>query len=42
MNKIAAEKPVSYRGIGQPDCYGTPIWLAIAFNIADLFFNPCF
>ena len=37
-NKIAAEKTVSYRqGIGQPDWYGTHIWLAIAFNIADLF-----
>jgi hypothetical protein len=37
-NKIAAEKTVSYRqGIGQPDWYCTPIWLAIAFNIAGLF-----
>ena len=42
-NKIAAEKTVSYRqGIGQPDWYGTPIWLAIAFKIADLFLQPKF
>jgi hypothetical protein len=27
----------NHQGIGQPDWYGTPIWLAIAFNIADLF-----